>query len=119
MNLVAKEFCACSVHGDGILILSEFAGAAAQMQNGALLVNPYDIEGMANAIHQACTMPHPERQTRMKRLRQGVSRQNVFRWVNGFLEAAIARDLDAFPLPPDYVPSAEAEQAYWDTAFAE
>ena len=119
MNLVAKEFCACSVHGDGVLILSEFAGAAAQMQNGALLVNPYDIEGMANAIHQACTMPHTERQARMKRLRQGVSRQNVFRWVNGFLEAAIARDLDAFPLPPDYVPSAEAEQAYWDTAFAE
>ncbi len=119
MNLVAKEFCACSVHGDGVLILSEFAGAAAQMQNGALLVNPYDIEGMASAIHQACTMPRSERQARMKRLRQGVSRQNVFRWVNSFLEAAIARDLDAFPLPADYLPSEEAERAYWDTAFAE
>lgn len=115
MNLVAKEFCACSVDGDGVLILSEFAGAAAQLQHGALLVNPYDVDGVAGAIHLAFTMPQAERRRRMQRLRRAVSRHNVFRWVNNFLEAAIARDLDAFPLPDDYMPSAEAEQAYWDT----
>jgi len=118
MNLVAKEFCACSVDRDGVLILSEFAGAAAQLQHGALLVNPYDLEGTADAIHQACAMPAAERHKRMQLLRRAVSRQNVFRWVNGFLEAAIASDLDAFPLPDDYRPSAEAEHAYWDTELA-
>jgi trehalose 6-phosphate synthase/phosphatase len=119
MNLVAKEFCACSVDEDGVLILSEFAGAAAQLQHGALLVNPYDLEGTADAIYRACSMPQPDRQARMRLLRRAVSRQDVFRWVNSFLEAAIASDLDAFPLPDDYLPSAEAETAYWQTEFAE
>ncbi len=118
MNLVAKEFCACSVDSDGVLILSEFAGAAAQLQHGALLVNPYDLEGTAEAIHRACAMPAAERRRRMQLLRRAVNRQSVFRWVNGFLEAAIASDLDAFPLPDDYLPSAEAEHAYWDTELA-
>ena len=118
MNLVAKEFCACSVDDDGVLILSEFAGAAGQLQQGALLVNPYDLEGTANAIRQACIMEHSERRARMRRLRRAISRQDVFRWVNDFLEAAIASDLTDFPLPEDYVPSTEAEQAYWDTEFA-
>jgi len=115
---VAKEFCACSVGGDGVLILSEFAGAAAQLQHGALLVNPYDIEGTADAIRLACLLPSAERRQRMTALRRAVRRQDVFRWVNGFLEAAIARDLGAFPLPEDYRPSAEAEQAYWNTELA-
>lgn len=118
MNLVAKEFCACSVDSDGVLILSEFAGAVAQLQHGALLVNPYDLEGTADAIHQACSMAAAERRKRMQLLRRAVSRQNVFRWVNGFLEAAIASDLDTFPLPDDYLPSAEAEHAFWDTELA-
>jgi trehalose 6-phosphate synthase len=118
MNLVAKEFCACSIGDDGVLILSEFAGAAAQMQHGALLVNPNDLEGTADAIHTACAMPRTERHRRMQLLRRSVRRHDVFRWVNGFLEAAIARDLDAFPLPDDYQPSPEAEHAYWDTELA-
>jgi len=118
MNLVAKEFCACSVGGEGVLILSEFAGAAAQLQHGALLVNPNDLEGTADAIHTACVMPRTERRQRMQLMRRSVRRHNVFRWVNGFLEAAIARDLGAFPLPDDYLPSPEAEHAYWDTELA-
>lgn len=118
MNLVAKEFCACSVDDDGVLILSEFAGAAGQLQQGALLVNPYDLEGTANAIRQACTMEGSERRRRMRLLRRAVGRQDVFRWVNGFLDAAIASDLKDFPLPEDYAPRTEAEQAYWDTEFA-
>jgi trehalose-6-phosphate synthase len=55
MNLVAKEYCACSLE-DGVLILSEFAGAAPQLQPDALLVNPNDVEGVADTIAQAWAM---------------------------------------------------------------
>ncbi|MFP5350443.1 MAG: trehalose-6-phosphate synthase [Gammaproteobacteria bacterium] len=104
MNLVAKEYCACSIEEDCVLVISEFAGAAAQLQNGALLVNPYDIEGVADAIQRAFHMPLAERRARMRRLRRSVRRQEIFWWADSFLRAAIARDLRAFPLPADYVP---------------
>jgi trehalose 6-phosphate synthase len=108
MNLVAKEYCACSIEEDCVLILSEFAGAAAQLQNGALLVNPYDIEGVADAIYHAFTMDIGERRARMRRLRRAIREQDVFRWVDSFLQSAIAKDLSAFPLPADYVPRYDA-----------
>jgi trehalose 6-phosphate synthase/phosphatase len=104
MNLVAKEYCACSVDEDCVLILSEFAGAAAQLQRGALLVNPHDIEGMADAIHRAVTMPPEERRSRMRRLRRTIRKHDVFWWVDSFLRAAIARDLSAFAPSADYLP---------------
>jgi len=87
MNLVAKEFCAASVEENGILILSEFAGAAAQLGSAALLVNPYDLEGTADAIWQAYSMPEEERRQRMRKLRAEVRRNNVERWVEQFLTA--------------------------------
>jgi trehalose 6-phosphate synthase len=104
MNLVAKEYCACSIEEDCVLILSEFAGAAAQMQRGALLVNPYDVDGVADAIHHAFVMNADERRARMRRLRRAIREQDIFWWVDSFLRAAIAKDLSAFPLPADYVP---------------
>lgn len=107
MNLVAKEYCACSIEEDCVLVLSEFAGAAAQLQSGALLVNPYDIEGVADAIHQAFQMSLSERRARMRRLRRSIRQQEIFWWADSFLRAAIARDLGAFPLPADYVPRRE------------
>ena len=107
MNLVAKEFCACSIEDDSVLILSEFAGAAAQLQRGALLVNPYDTEGVADAIHRAFTMSTKERRARMRRLRRAIREQDIFWWVDSFLRAAIAKDLNDFPLPEDYVPRDE------------
>jgi trehalose 6-phosphate synthase len=61
MNLAAKEYCACSIEEDCVLILSEFAGAAAQLGGGALLVNPHDVEGVAEAIRIAHAMPAAER----------------------------------------------------------
>jgi trehalose 6-phosphate synthase/phosphatase len=88
MNLVAKEYCASSVDANGVLILSEFAGAADQLGKAALLVNPYDIEGTADAIHRACTMPLEERQRRLNWLRTEVRRNNVHRWVEWFLAEA-------------------------------
>ena len=104
MNLVAKEYCACSIEEGCVLILSEFAGSAAQMKRGALFVNPYDIEGVADAIYRAFTMDSAERHARMRRLRRAVREQDIFWWVDSFLRAAIAKDLSAFPLPEDYVP---------------
>ncbi|MEX1367432.1 MAG: trehalose-6-phosphate synthase [Nannocystaceae bacterium] len=88
MNLVAKEYCACSLEGNGVLVLSEFAGAAAQLADGALIVNPFDIEQVADAIHRAVTMPETERRPRMNRLRQLVREHDVHRWVGDYLGAA-------------------------------
>jgi trehalose 6-phosphate synthase len=88
MNLVAKEYCACRVDDAGVLILSQFAGAAEQLKPGAVLVNPYDGEQMADAILQAFQMSESERSARMKRMRRVVRDENVFCWVDSFLKAA-------------------------------
>ena len=87
MNLVAKEYCACRIKEDGALILSQFAGAAEQLKSGALLVNPYDIEQMADTIVNAFRMGPAERTARMKRMRRNVRKENVFWWVDSFLRA--------------------------------
>ncbi len=107
MNLVAKEFCAARIDENGVLILSEFAGAAAQLQRGALIVNPYDVEDVAEAIHHAFIMPDGERHQRMRKMRRSVREYDIFRWVDSFLRAAIAKDLGDFPLPEEYVPHME------------
>lgn len=90
MNLVAKEYCACHAELSGSLVLSEFAGAAAQLGDGALLVNPYDILGVAERLAQALDMPTGERKQRMARLRRSVLSENVFVWVDEFLARAAA-----------------------------
>jgi alpha,alpha-trehalose-phosphate synthase [UDP-forming] len=85
MNLVAKEYCACRVDQNGVLILSHFAGAAEQLKSGALLVNPYDVEEVADTILRAFRMSDAERTARMKRMRRVVREENVFWWVDSFL----------------------------------
>jgi len=85
MNLVAKEYCACRIDEDGALILSQFAGAAEQLKTGALLVNPYDVEEVADTVLKAFRMTDAERTARMKRMRRVVRDENVFRWVDSFL----------------------------------
>jgi trehalose 6-phosphate synthase len=87
MNLVAKEYCACRIEEDGVLILSQFAGAAEQLRPGAMLVNPYDVEQMADAISMAFRMSEAERTARMKRMRRVAHDENVFWWVDSFLRA--------------------------------
>jgi trehalose 6-phosphate synthase len=109
MNLVAKEYCASNVDEAGVLILSEFAGAAAQLHHGALMVNPYDIEGVANAIYHAYKMNIEERRKRMKSLRHSIWKMDVFHWVNAFLRAAIEKDLSSFGLMEFFVPSPPLE----------
>jgi len=87
MNLVAKEYCACCVeNNDGVLILSQFAGAAEQLKP-AVLVNPYDVEQVADAIFKVFRMSDTERRTRMKRMRRIVHHEDVFWWVDSFLKA--------------------------------
>ena len=97
MNLVAKEYCACSIEENCVLVLSEFAGAAEQLGRGAILVNPYDIEGVADAIQRAYHMDARERRARMRGMRRSLRDNDVFRWVDSFLGAAITKDLSAFP----------------------
>ena len=104
MNLVAKEYCACNIDEKGVLILSEFAGAAQQFHQDAILVNPHDIEKMARAIHTAFNMPLEEKNQRMRNLRENVKRKDVFWWVNSFLNAAIEKDLSNFPQVDEYFP---------------
>lgn len=91
MNLVAKEYCSARVDDCGALILSEFAGAAAELNIGALLVNPYDTEGVMESIVRACNMCPEERTWRMRRMRQVVRSQTVFDWFKQFYRAARIR----------------------------
>jgi trehalose 6-phosphate synthase/phosphatase len=104
MNLVAKEYCASSLEENCVLILSEFAGAAAELQRGALLVNPYDIVGVSDALRLAFHMPPSERHARMRRIRQTIRNHDIFWWVDSFLTASIAKSLDNFPVVAEYVP---------------
>ena len=89
MNLVAKEFVACRADEDGVLILSEFAGAADELVD-ACIVNPYDVDGVAAAIHDALCMPGPERRLRMRRLRAKVFERDIYSWAAGFVGAVAA-----------------------------
>lgn len=88
MNLVAKEFCAAQVDERGVLIVSEFAGASQELRHGAMLVNPNDFAGVAQAIHDATTMSQEEKRNRMRLLREIVRDHNVQRWARSFLHAA-------------------------------
>jgi trehalose 6-phosphate synthase len=87
MNLVAKEYVAAQDPDDpGVLVLSEFAGAAEQL-DAALIVNPYDITAIADAIHRGLTMPQAERKARWKDLHAAVVAYDIARWRNEFLRA--------------------------------
>jgi trehalose 6-phosphate synthase len=88
MNLIAKEYCAANVDNNGVLILSEFAGAARPLGRHALLVNPHDVDGVADAIYHACTLSWTERQAHMRRLRQAIRTRNIFWWLDTFLNAS-------------------------------
>jgi trehalose 6-phosphate synthase len=80
MNLVAKEYCAAKVDSRGVLILSEFAGAAAELGDGAILVNPHDEVGVAEALNQAFSMQCREQRERMARLRAQIKKHDILLW---------------------------------------
>jgi alpha,alpha-trehalose-phosphate synthase [UDP-forming] len=105
MNLVAKEYAACNVGETGILCLSEFAGAAMELHRHAVMVNPFDVDGVAEAIRDGVHMELAQRRRRMRAIRSIVRRYDIFWWVDGFLSAAFSKHLDDFP-PKD--------AAYWE-----
>lgn len=88
MNLVAKEYVASQVDESGVLIVSHLAGAAEEL-SGALVVNPYDQEGMADSIRQALEMPENERRERMRQMRLYLSTHDIYHWAESCL-----RDVD-------------------------
>ncbi|MBN1586684.1 MAG: trehalose-6-phosphate synthase [Candidatus Omnitrophica bacterium] len=92
MNLVAKEYCAARVDNRGVLVLSEFTGAADALSKGALAVNPYHLEGTAEALYQALTMDPEEQSKRMTLLRSEIRRNNVHKWLVGFMESLYGAD---------------------------
>lgn len=79
MNLVAKEFVAARTDAQGVLILSGLTGASRELHD-ALIVNPYDIDQTAEAIHAALTMDEAEQRARMERMRQTIHERNIYRW---------------------------------------
>jgi trehalose 6-phosphate synthase/phosphatase len=102
LNLVAKEYIACHESGDGALVLSEFAGAAAEMGE-ALLINPFDEDRTAEVVMQALSLPEAQKKDRMRALARRVARNNVFAWGDRFVtnlaEAARARAERAYGEP--------------------
>ncbi|MBZ9628959.1 bifunctional alpha,alpha-trehalose-phosphate synthase (UDP-forming)/trehalose-phosphatase [Psychroflexus sp. CAK1W] len=86
MNLVAKEYVATRTRKDGVLVLSEMAGASIEM-NEALLINPFNFEEIADSIKQALEMPKAEQKQRMQALQNRVSRYSVKKWANEFMNS--------------------------------
>jgi len=94
MNLVAKEFIATRVNGDGVLILSEMAGASKELYE-SLLVNPFDLNQMADAILNAIQMPLEEQQKRNQTMQKRLQRYSVEYWANEFMKALKTKHLTA------------------------
>jgi trehalose 6-phosphate synthase len=84
MNLVAKEFVAARDDEQGVLILSDFAGASRELSE-ALIVNPYDLQSVSEAIAQALRMSETEQRDRMRLMRDVVRTRNVYRWAGQML----------------------------------
>lgn len=102
MNLVAKEFCASRVDNRGVLVLSEFAGAAQELHYGALLVNPHDTEGLAAAMHIGLSMEESEQRLRMEIMRSHIRSHDVFYWNRSFRTDSLLSEWNAEPIPPTH-----------------
>ena len=102
MNLVAKEYVAVRFDGDGVLVLSEFAGASDELKQ-AILINPHDIAGVKAAILQAIAMPKQERTRRMRALRRKVFDNDVAAWSASFLKTLTGGAAVQSGIPEDLV----------------
>ncbi|RDI10407.1 bifunctional alpha,alpha-trehalose-phosphate synthase (UDP-forming)/trehalose-phosphatase [Flavobacterium sp. AG291] len=100
MNLVAKEYVATRIDGSGVLILSEMAGSAQEMHQ-ALLVNPNNFEQLADSLKTALEMPEQEQAIRLAALQKGVSKHNVERWANAFINSLTEIKSQIAPVFPD------------------
>ncbi|MFN3242372.1 MAG: bifunctional alpha,alpha-trehalose-phosphate synthase (UDP-forming)/trehalose-phosphatase [Planctomycetota bacterium] len=100
LNLVAKEFVASRKDDDGVLVLSEFAGVAAELPE-ALKMNPFDLQGTAEVIAAALALPREERQRRMQGMREAVQHGDVHAWVRTFLDELGDANADQHAQPAD------------------
>ncbi|MBK7403746.1 MAG: trehalose-6-phosphate synthase [Phycisphaerales bacterium] len=91
MNLVAKEYVASRLDNSGVLVLSEFAGAANELSH-ALLVNPFDIDGMAAVVENSLDLSPREQSSRMRSLRKTVHAYDLYAWASRFLGALTGDD---------------------------
>jgi alpha,alpha-trehalose-phosphate synthase [UDP-forming] len=89
MNLVAKEFVACQLDERGVLLLSRFTGSAEEIE-GAVLINPFNVDGFVGAIRTALEMPAEERRRRMRRMRSQLHNSTIFDW----LDSIVARSTE-------------------------
>ena len=96
MNLVAKEFIGAKWDEAGVLILSQFTGAARELRD-ALVVNPYDTEQMAEAIRLALEMDPAEKRARMQRMREAVKEKNIYRWAGDLISSLSQIRLSSVP----------------------
>lgn len=88
MNLVSKEYCAANIDKNGVLILSEFAGAKYQFKDDALLVNPFDERSLVDNMQKALSMEIKEKQRRMENMQNSIRKFDIYWWVDTFLKAA-------------------------------
>jgi trehalose-6-phosphate synthase len=84
MNLVAKEFVACNVDEQGVLVLSRLTGAAEEIE-GAILINPFNVDGVVAGLREAIGMPRAERRARMRAMRARLRRATIFDWLRAIL----------------------------------
>jgi trehalose 6-phosphate synthase len=99
MNLVAKEFVACQVDENGVLVLSRFTGAAEEIAE-AVLINPFNVGGFADGIREALEMEPGERRRRMRAMRTQLHKSTIFDWLEAIL-ARCAGLMDGGVVPPD------------------
>lgn len=104
MNLISKEYLASNIDENGSLVLSEFAGSAAQLHQWAIMVNPYNVIGTADAIYRAFRMNPAEREVRVREMRKVVEETDVFWWTNAFLGLAIEGNYQLRPQQNFFVP---------------
>ncbi len=113
MNLVAKEYVASRDDEDGVLLLSKFTGAAVELRD-ALIVNPYDIRGVSEAIHTGLEMSREDRQQRMQRMRRQVMEHNIYLWA-----ASVLGDLRELRLDEGEEPESSSYSAPMPVSEAE
>ena len=113
MNLVAKEFVTARGDDHGVLVLSKFTGAARELPD-AVLVNPFDVDELADGLHAVLTMPACEQERRMRRMRAHVEDWNIFRWAGMMLSEVGKRVPDQAPPPPAPEPPANHHEPEFD-----
>lgn len=114
MNLVAKEYVACRQNQDGVLILSEMAGAASELSE-SLLINPNSIDEIADALKAALEMPLEEQNRRMEAMQQRLRRYDVVRWAEDFLQSLEEASDPDQSIPSIHVTSTQSQ--HFKTAF--